>query len=146
MALSAFDNKATPPTDAALRVMLGRAWPSWKKLRADIRERISPIDDVWGFASSTTGWGLRLRHKDRVIVYMTPQKSQFLFSIVLGEKAVTLAEAARLPAALSDAIDAAPRYAEGRGIRVIVKSSKDIAGLLVLAQIKCDNKLPIIRA
>jgi hypothetical protein len=46
---------------------------------------------------------------------MTPQKGRFLASFALGEKAVLAARAAGLPAALLAAVDAAPRYAEGRG-------------------------------
>lgn len=139
MALSAFDDKKKRPTEADLRTTLGRAWPAWAKLHSGLHERIGPIDDVWGFTSSSTGWGLRLRHKDRVVVYMTPQKSQFLVSFVLGEKAVAASQAIRLPSALRDAIDAAPRYAEGRGVRVVVKGVKDIAGLVAVAEIKRSN-------
>ena len=139
MALSTFNDKKTQPTEADVRAALGRAWPAWEKLLSGTRERIGPIDEVWGFTSSTTGWGLRLRHKDRVLVYMTPQKSQFLVSLVLGEKAVAAAQAIRLPSALHDAIDAAPRYAEGRGVRVVVKGVKDVAGLVALAEIKRSN-------
>ncbi len=44
-----------------------------------------------GFTAASTGWGLRVRYKERVILYMTPQQNQFLVSIVLGEKAVAAA-------------------------------------------------------
>lgn len=139
MPLSAFGEKAKAPTDDDLRAILGPVYPSWGKLLAAIRERISPIAEVWAFTSATTGWGLRLRHKDRVIVYMTPQHSQFLASFVLGEKAVAAAQATRLPAAIRDAIAAAPRYAEGRGVRMVVKSARQISGLAALAQIKWQS-------
>jgi hypothetical protein len=139
MALSAFGERANAPTDDDLRAVLGPAYRSWRKLLAAVRERINPIAEVWAFTSATTGWGLRLRHKDRVILYMTPQQTQFLVSFVLGEKAVLAAQAARLPAALRDAIAAAPRYAEGRGVRVVVKTARQISGLVALAQIKWQN-------
>jgi hypothetical protein len=139
MALSAFAERANSPTDDDLRAVLGPAYPSWGKVLAAVRERISPIAEVWAFTNTTTGWGLRLRHKERVILYMTPQQTQFLVSFVLGEKAVVTAEATRLPAAIRDAIAAAPRYAEGRGVRVVVKGARQIPGLAALAQIKWQN-------
>jgi hypothetical protein len=74
MALSAFADKAKQPTDADVGAMLGSAFTSWTKLRALIAAEIDPLTDLWAFTSASTGWGLRLRHKDRVIVYMTPQR------------------------------------------------------------------------
>ena len=139
MTLSAFGERATAPTDADLRTVLGRAYPSWGKLLVGIRERISPIAEVWAYTNTSTGWGLRLRHKDRVIVYMTPQQTQFLVSFVLGEKAVAAAQASRLPAAIREAVAASPRYAEGRGVRVVVRSARQISGLVALAEVKWHN-------
>ena len=139
MALSVFGEKAKAPSDDDLRAMLGRAYPSWSKLIASVRECISPIAEVWTFTTAGAGWGLRLRHKDRVILYMTPQERHFLVSFALGEKAVAAAQAIRLPRAIRDAIAAAPRYAEGRGVRMAVKSIRQISGLVALAQIKWQN-------
>ena len=131
-----FGEKSAPPTDARLRTVLGRAYPSWEALIARVREHISPVAEVWAYTSASTGWGLRLRHKDRVILYMTPQQTQFLVSFALGEKAVAAAQATRLPRAIRDAIAAAPRYAEGRGVRMVVTSARQIPGLMTLVEIK----------
>ena len=139
MALSSFSDKTNPPTNAELRSALGDAYASWTGLLALLAERIDPITEVWGFTSASTGWGLRLRHKDRVILYMTPQQDQFLVSFVLGEKAVAAAHAARLSAAVLSAVSSAPRYAEGRGVRIAVKQRRQIAALAALARIKSEN-------
>ena len=139
MALSAFTNSAHPPTDDELRVTLGAAGTVWAKLIDAIAKRIDPIEQVWRFTSASTGWGLRLRQNDRVIIYMTPQNGQFLASLALGERAVAAAQNVRLAADLRDAIDAAPRYAEGRGVRVIVKRAAQVAGLATLAEIKARH-------
>jgi len=139
MTLSVFGERTTAPTNSDLRAVLGRAHPFWGTLLARVREHISPIAEVWAYTNATTGWGLRLRHKDRVILYMTPQQTQFLVSFVLGEKAVAAAQATRLPAAIRDAVAAAPRYAEGRGVRVAVRSARQIPGLVALAEIKWRN-------
>jgi hypothetical protein len=137
--LSAFSEKSQPPTDRDLRLALGTAYEPWSRLRAMVANRIGPVDDVWGFTSASTGWGLRLRQKDRVIVYMTPQRDQFLVSFALGEKAVAAARDAKLSAAVWHAIDVAPRYAEGRGVRFEVTNSRPLASLAALAQIKWQN-------
>jgi hypothetical protein len=134
MALSAFDDKSRPPTPDRVAKVLGKARAAWDALRTD--PALSGLREEWGFTSKASGWGLRLRDDERVIVYMTPREGRFLVSFALGEKAVAAARAAGLPAELLAAIDAAPRYAEGRGVRVEVRSLKDARGIAALAGIK----------
>ena len=136
MTLSAFGERARRPTETELRDALGRSHAAWTELIARTAERIGPLNELWAFSSASTGWGLRLRHKERVILYMTPQRDQFLVSFALGEKAVAAARTKRLPAALIEAIDTAPRYAEGRGVRVTVTSARQVPGLVTLAEVK----------
>ena len=136
MALSAFDEKARHPTNDQLRTVLGRAYQPWIRLLALIAERIDPAAAVWKFSS---GWSLRVLHKDRVIVYLIPQQNQFLASFALGERAVAAARAAKLSAAILRIIDDAPRYAEGRGVRIPVRGSRQLTALARLAEIKREN-------
>jgi hypothetical protein len=139
MALSAFSDKSRPPTDADLRSALGGAHAAWSQLIALVSERVPPITQLWGFTSKSTGWGLRLRHEERVILYMTPCEGHFLVSFALGEKAVARARAAKLPKPLLAAIDAAPRYAEGRGLRLEVRDGELLSSLTTLAEIKRES-------
>ena len=136
MALSAFDDKARPPTDDQLRSVLGKAYGPWVRLLALVAERIESVTELWKFS---TGWSLRVVHRDRVIMYMTPQQNQFLVSLALGERAVAAAHAARLSASVLKLIDAAPRYAEGRGFRMPIRNSSQLTTLARLAQIKREN-------
>jgi hypothetical protein len=56
--------------------------------------------------------------------------------VTLGARAVAATAAMRLAADLREAIAAAPRYAEGRGVRVTVTRATQVAGLAALAEIK----------
>ena len=136
MALSAFSDGTKPPSDGELRSVLGKAYNPWAKLLSLVGDRIGPMNEVWGYTSASTGWGLRVRHKERVILYMTPQQNQFLVSFALGEKAVAAAGSAKLSAGVRQAIDEAPRYAEGRGVRLEIRNSSQLASLATLAHIK----------
>lgn len=138
MALSAF-NKAHPPTDKDLRSVLGKAYTAWFRLIEIVSDRIAPISQVWGFSGASTGWGLRLKRSDRVILYMTPREDHFLVSFALGEKAVAATRAHKLPKTVLDAIESAPKYAEGRGVRLEVRQVRDVAALAALAAIKNEN-------
>ena len=139
MPLSALTDKSHEPTDDEVRQALGNAYEVWTHLIDAVAEQIGPVSPTWGFTSKSTGWGLRIRQKDRIILYMTPQTGKFLASFALGERAVAAAKVLKLPSALLEAIDAAPRYAEGRGVRLEVTAKRQIPGLALLAKIKFDN-------
>jgi hypothetical protein len=67
---------------------------------------------------------------------MTPCRSYFLVSFALGERAIAAARERDLPAAVRQAIDAAPRFAEGRGVRFEVRGLDEIAPFVALAGVK----------
>jgi hypothetical protein len=67
---------------------------------------------------------------------MTPQQNEFIVSFALGERAVAAARAAKLSARVLEAIEEAPRYAEGRGVRSRVRDSRYIRTLTRLAHIQ----------
>ena len=136
MPLSAFTNKAHQPTDDDLRSVLGKAYTAWVRLIELVSNRVAPISQVWGFTSPSTGWGLRLKRNDRVILYMTPRDDHFFVSFALGEKAIAAARTHKLPASVLAAIESAPKYAEGRGVRLEVRQAREVAALATLAEIK----------
>jgi hypothetical protein len=139
MAWSAFDDKTSPPTEKALRQVLGRTTPLWSRLQGDLQSAHGPLVEEWNFAGKAYGWSFRLKQKKRALVYMTPCRGYFLASFALGEKACAAAQAADLPAWLLAIVDAAPKYPEGRGVRIPVKRASDVAGVEKVAAIKAAN-------
>ncbi len=67
---------------------------------------------------------------------MTPCKGYFLASFALGEKAVKAAHESDLPASVLAVIDGAKKYAEGRGVRLEVRSAEDVRNIEKLAVVK----------
>lgn len=80
-----------------------------------------------------------MKQKKRIIVYVTPCRAFFLASFALGEKACTVARTAGVSAAILALIDAAPKYAEGRGIRIPVRTKRDLEDVEKLAAIKINH-------
>jgi len=136
MALSALDDKARKPRPADLAETLGRSHIHWKSLTAHLAREFPPLTQEWNFAGAKWGWSLRLKQKKRTVLYMTPCSKHFLAGVVLGEKAVKAAHEARLAAPVLALIDAATKYAEGRGVRIEVRTKKDLAGVEKLAAVK----------
>ena len=139
MALSAFDDKASPPEDRALEKMLGRTSRLWARLKGDLQEAYGPLIEEWHFSGKAYGWSFRLKQKKRTIVYMTPCRAYFLASFALGEKACRVAHSAKLPGPVLALIESAPKYAEGRGVRIPVRSGHDLDTVESLAAIKMRN-------
>jgi hypothetical protein len=57
-------------------------------------------------------------------------------SLALGDRAVEAAHNAGLPAKVVALIDGSRRYAEGTGVRIEVKSAKDLPTIRKLATLK----------
>jgi hypothetical protein len=132
MALSAFFDKELPPTDRRVASTLGATAPLWESVQAKILEHVPAARTSWGFTNKATGWSLRVALGDRVLVYLTPTDGCFLASLALSERAVAAARAAKLPKSMAAVIENAPAYAEGRGVRFMVKTSSDVTMVVKL--------------
>ena len=139
MALSVFDDKARQPTEADLARALKGSFDFWNDLKERIAARFTPLSFEWGFAGKAYGWGLRLKHRKRAVLYMTPCEGYFLASFALGEKAVQAAHGSDLPTSVLNLIDGAKKYAEGRGVRLEVRNAKDVRHVEKLAAIKMST-------
>jgi hypothetical protein len=139
VALSVFDDQSKEPQAGDLITMLGRSNSHWDSLVAHIAAEFPPLDITWGFSGAKWGWSLRLKQKKRTVLYLTPCRRHFLVGFALGEKAVKAAHEVPLPDSILEAIESASKYAEGRGVRVEVRSKKDLGAVMGLAAVKMAN-------
>jgi hypothetical protein len=139
MALSALNDKSKIPNDRDLSEMLGRVSALWDDLKAHLSSSYEPLTEKWNFSGKNYGWGLHLKQKKRTVLYMTPCKGYVLASFALGEKAVRAAHESGLPESVLSVIDSARKYAEGRGVRLEVRSKRDLVNIKKLAAIKMAN-------
>ncbi len=140
MAWSAFDDKAEQPTDRGVAAVLGvRVNANWDRLKASIAKTYAPLIETWKFSGKAYGWSLQLKQKKRAVVYMTPCRGFFRAAFAFGEKAANAAHEAGLPAAALKIIHDAPKYAEGRAVRIEVRTKKDVTLVEKLAAIKMAN-------
>ena len=85
------------------------------------------------------GWSLRLRQKGRNIIFLAPCNGCFRVAFSLNERAVDAAKAAHLPRKVAAALEKAPHYPEGTGLRLMVEKASDLPPIRTLAQIKLAN-------
>jgi len=136
MALSAFADKAVPPEEQALAQALGPARQSWYELLTQLASALPGLSRQWRYGGRTVGWGLRVQQGARTVLSLVPGDGCFPASLALGEQAVRAAHDRALPPIVLDAIDTAPRYAEGRGVRIAVRGVDELPAIQELALIK----------
>ena len=133
-----FVGRKTPPTAADVETCLGTTLSVWDALLGRLKPRGIRAGE-WRSASPKYGWGLRPALKDRTILYLGPCQDCFRVSFALGDKAVAAALASELPKALKIEIAHAKRYAEGTGVRLVVRNLADLTPVEVLVDIKLKN-------
>ncbi len=139
MALSALDDKARVPTASDLKAVLGSAMKLWDELHDALAGKYAPLTDTWGFSGKKWGWSLALKQKKCTIVYLTPSETFFYAGFALGEKAVAVARESGLPPAVLSIIEEAPKYAEGRGVRLEIHIAEDVSHALIVAAAKMST-------
>jgi hypothetical protein len=137
--VNAFIGHFTQPSPQEIAAALGATAALWQQLIDWLAAEHAIADREWKSTSPKYGWSLLLKLKKRTIVYLGPCDDCFRASFILGDKAVAAARASDLPKSVVEVIDASRRYAEGTGVRLLVKRPADLAAVRKLAQIKLAN-------
>ena len=127
---------SSPPGKRDLDALLGKAGALWVRLNADLTSAFGPLAEKWSYSRATNRWSVQLKRKHRTVVYLIPCRGHFLAAFALGEKACAAAKDGALPASVLAAIAGAPRYPEGRGVRLEVRSARDVSSVATLAAVK----------
>jgi len=135
---NAFIGKTTQPTAEEIAAALGSSAEIWKQLVEWLAEQ-GIANPEWNSYSPKAGWSVRFKFKKRNIVYLAPCKGCFRVAFIFGDKAVAAARQSNLSKSTLKLLDEAPRYPEGTGLRLTVKSSKDLSAIRKLALIKLAN-------
>jgi hypothetical protein len=128
---NAFIGRATKPRDADVAAALGSAKKLWDRVVAELEDEYE-LKPEWNSFSVKYGWSLRMKKKDRNIVYLGAYQGGFAAQSILGAKALAVARQA-IPA---EVFTGAKKYPEGTAIRVEMRSAADVAVVKKLAAAK----------
>ena len=87
MSLSLFNDKTHPPSKPEIMDALGKCYSQWIDLVQYFHDHVSPVTETWKNYGKSSGWTLLLKHNDRTIIYLFPNKRFFTVLFVYGEKA-----------------------------------------------------------
>ena len=141
MSLSSLEDESRRPDAARLRRVLGPSQSLRSRLVADATARCPGLAREWHFGGPRYGWALRLKQKDRIVLHLIPGAARFLVGVALGGKAVAAARTSLSKAALA-IVDAAPKYAEGIGIRMPVSTAADLRVAMQFLALKTSGATP----
>jgi hypothetical protein len=137
MLLNAFIGHTTAPRDGELGAALGPAKPVWDELLRRLAAEHGVGTRIWkSHSPQKWGWSLRVLRGRRTVVWLSPAAGAFTVSFILGAKAVAAAQVEKWPRAVASALAHAPKYPEGTGLRLDVKSARSLPALLKLAALK----------
>jgi uncharacterized protein DUF3788 len=134
-----FIGKTEEPSGKELAAVLGTAKPVWDQLLAELDREFGVNVHEWKSYSPKAGWSLRVKRKARTIVWLGPRVGAFNVAFILGDKAIQATNSSKLPKRIVKIIQTAPKYPEGTGVRLTMKTAKDIAAVKKLAVIKIAN-------
>ncbi len=77
--------------------------------------------------------------KKRNLFFFTPLDGCFRIGFVFGDKAVAVVEQSDLPNEIKNELTNARKYAEGKGIMIVVKNQQDVEKVKKLIDIKVNN-------
>jgi dihydrodipicolinate synthase/N-acetylneuraminate lyase len=118
----------------------GSAFGVWNGVVDAVSRRFQSVEQEWKDSKSEFGRICLLKQKKRTLLYLTPQKESVLAAVVLGERAVELALASKIPDEIKTLIREARPYAEGRGIRFPINDAAGVEVVTELVAIKLTPK------
>jgi len=139
MSASVFEDKDTMPDDKMLAKVLGKSNQLWQEIKKNLKVEYGGLIEEWKFYGVKSGWILKTLRKKRNLFFFVPLKGTFQISFVFGDKAVAAVEESSLPKELITELKDARKYAEGRGLRIDVKSPADVGRIKKLVEIKVNN-------
>jgi hypothetical protein len=134
-----FLDKSVQPDDTTLPGALGSSYNLWKELRGYLENEYGKLTEEWKFYSPKSGWTMKLLYKKRNLFFFTAYNKYFRLGFVFGDKAVAEIEKSDLPKPLIEELVNAKKYAEGRGLRIEVRTKKDVANVKKLVEMKIKN-------
>jgi hypothetical protein len=139
MSEALFSERSAKPDDSAMSTALGRTKRHWDDLAGYVAEAAPEAKPEWRHYGKKNGWVFVVRGKRSALMYMIPHEKYFTASFAYKGEAAQAATESDLPAAVIEMIRKAPKYPEGRAVRMDVKSAADLTIVKRLLVIKRDT-------
>ena len=139
MSANVFIDKLPKPDDQALFRALGKTYPLWAEIENHVATAHGRSTQEWKYYGPKSGWSLKTLLRKRNLSFFTPYQGYFRIAFVFGDRAVAEILTSDLPKALIEEVENAKKYAEVGGLRVEVKTRRDVESVKEIITIKVMN-------
>ena len=136
MAESIFEDKSEIPSTSELEKALGKSNILLKNIEKHLQNEPGEIEREWKFYSKKAGWTFALVHRGKRLLHLIPRSGFFTVVVTLGMKAAEASEKIGLPPHILSAIGEAKQYAEGKSVRLDIRSENDVKPVKQLLYLK----------
>jgi len=126
--------EAGPPAPSELRKMLGASRAAYDV----VTSMYDGSKCEWKRYSKNAPWAIKISQGERTLFYVKPARGSFEVTVVLGQRATAAALAGRVSKSVHASIRAARVYAEGRPVRLVVRSEVDLVLVKQLVAVKLE--------
>lgn len=137
--VSIFMDKDVAPDEKRLKEAIGPSYPMWNSIREYVYKKLPSAKDEWKFPGIKHGWSYRIKDSKRVIIYLLPRDHFFMVAFVFGQKASDVIFQSNISETIKSALHSAKVYAEGRGIRIVVKKKAQLKDIHFLIDTKVTS-------
>jgi hypothetical protein len=134
-----FGDKAIKPNDNLLSEKIGKNFKYWVEIQKHVKSNYENTINEWKFYGKNYGWQLKTLHKKRNLFFLIPSELSFKIIFVFRDKAVEEIKKSNISDELKSAVVKQKKYAEGRGLSIIVKDKKYLADIKTLIGIKVSH-------
>jgi hypothetical protein len=117
-----FDQKEITPNESKLKKALGELYSPYKELL----ELTRGYDHEWKYYGKKYGWQLKVTHKGKALLYLTPQDKSFRIGFGVRENERERLLNSSLPPKTKEELAAAKKYPEGYPLRLEIRSKTDM--------------------
>jgi hypothetical protein len=136
---SVFIDKNKAPSEKDLQKALSKTVSHWNALVEFVIRAYPNAKLEWKYSGEKYGWSFQLKDSKRAIIYLLPRDGFFKVAFVFGQKATDDVLSSKVSDVIKDELKAAKKYAEGRGIRIDVSTSKLLPDIKKLIDIKLKH-------
>ena len=122
----------TPPTLQSVEQALGNR----SKLFAKLMAAHPDLKPEWKYYGEKNGWTLKLFEKKRNLCFIAPRDGELRVVFVFGDKQYRDVLESSVQQDVKEQLANAKRYAEGRGISLVIRNNADLKTVEELLRIK----------
>lgn len=132
-------DKNHEPQESDIKNALKNTYPYLEDIRDYHKKNIGETREEWKYYGKKYGWELKTFLKKRNLFFIGIYDGYFRITFVFGEKAVEAVQNSDISDSLKNELTNARKYAEGRGLSLIVKNDSHLEEIKKLIRVKHNN-------